>query len=151
MEWVRSTTDPNAVQRRPRRTTHGSAPRGIPREQRNAAFLGSLRPSGCGRSTRSRIHQRGVGSPEMSIGAEFGDLIGSTLAGRYRILERLGEGGMATVFAAHHVTLDAKVAVKVLHPNLARDARQRKRFVREARSANRIVHEHVVNIFDFAE
>src|SRR5690606_5824247 len=62
-----------------------------------------------------------------------------------------GEGGMATVFAAHHVTLDAKVAVKVLHPNLARDARQRKRFVREARSANRIVHEHVVNIFDFAE
>lgn len=87
----------------------------------------------------------------MSIGAEFGDLIGSTLAGRYRILERRGEGGMATVFAAHHVTLDAKVAVKVLHPNLARDARQRKRFVREARSANRIVHEHVVNIFDFAE
>lgn len=87
----------------------------------------------------------------MSEGSRPEDLIGSTLAGRYRILERLGEGGMATVYAAHHVTLDAKVAVKVLAPQLARDARQRKRFVREARSANRIVHEHVVRIVDFAE
>jgi len=94
----------------------------------------------------------GVVCPSRMLGwSRPEDLVGATLNGRYRLLELLGEGGMAAVFSAHHLTLDSKVAVKVLGPSLAKDPRQRKRFVREARSANRIVHEHVVTILDFAE
>jgi serine/threonine-protein kinase len=73
---------------------------------------------------------------------------GSVIAGRYRIEGVIGKGGMGAVLAAQHVQLDERVAVKFLHPDLARDAESFERFVREAKAATRIKSEHVVRVFD---
>jgi protein kinase-like protein len=76
----------------------------------------------------------------------------TTLAGeRYEIQERLGHGGMATVYRAHDTKLDREVAIKLLADNLAGDDEIRKRFSREARLAARLDHPNVVQVFDVGE
>jgi TM2 domain-containing membrane protein YozV/predicted Ser/Thr protein kinase len=67
--------------------------------------------------------------------------------GAYRVLGRLGEGGMGVVYKGHDDTLDRPVAIKVLAPFLRQDEGAARRFVREARSAAGISHENVVSIF----
>lgn len=66
--------------------------------------------------------------------------------GGYEILERIASGGMGIVFRARDPGLNRIVAIKVLAPALARNALARARFVREARAAAAVVHEHVVSI-----
>ena len=78
-------------------------------------------------------------------------LIGETLAGKYRIEERLSVGGMGTVYRGTHVLMDKKVAVKVLRPSLAADETIVARFSREARAASRISHPHALSVTDFGE
>ncbi len=78
-------------------------------------------------------------------------LVGRTLGGRYRIENKIGGGGMATVYKASHDLLGRKVAVKFLDPQLATDPMQKERFLREARATNRIKHEHIVDISDYGE
>lgn len=78
-------------------------------------------------------------------------LIGQTLAGKYRIDERLSEGGMGTVYRGTHILMDKTVAVKVLHPSLAADEKIIARFSREARAASRISHPHALSVTDFGE
>tara|TARA_B100001750_G_scaffold223161_2_gene213164 strand:- start:151 stop:1947 length:1797 start_codon:yes stop_codon:yes gene_type:complete len=78
-------------------------------------------------------------------------LIGKTVAGRYRLISRLGSGGMSNVYLARHVLIDRLVAVKTLRRDLSRDPIQRDRFIREARAVNRINHENIVEITDFGE
>ena len=70
------------------------------------------------------------------------------LAGRYRLGELLGEGAMSTVSRAHDILLDRPVALKLLKPAFAADPGFAERFYAEARAAARIVHPHVVSIFD---
>jgi serine/threonine-protein kinase len=70
---------------------------------------------------------------------------------RYRILRRLGGGGMATVFRAEHMPLAREVVVKVLHAHLARDAEMAERFRREAEAAARLVHPFICPILDFGQ
>ena len=70
--------------------------------------------------------------------------------GRYRIIRRLGGGGMASVYLGEQHLLQRPVAVKVLHPHLARDPEMCERFRREAESAARLVHPHVCPILDFS-
>ena len=65
-------------------------------------------------------------------------LIGTTLIGKYRIDERLNEGGMGTVYRGTHVLMEKTVAIKVLRPSLAADEKIVARFSREARAASRI-------------
>ena len=77
--------------------------------------------------------------------------LGRTVAARYRLISRLGSGGMSTVYLARHVLIDRLVAVKTLRRELARDPVQRDRFIREARAVNRINHENIVEITDFGE
>jgi serine/threonine protein kinase len=77
------------------------------------------------------------------------DLIGTTLDDRYRILGSLGKGGMGHVYAAVHMTLEQRVAIKVLHPCFAEVERYRARFLQEARAASRIHHPNVVEIKDY--
>lgn len=69
--------------------------------------------------------------------------------GRYSVMHRVGEGGMANVYYALHVPLDCPVVIKVMHPHLARDADMRERFRREAESAAQLVHPHICAITDF--
>ena len=71
--------------------------------------------------------------------------------GPYRIVEQLGQGGMATVFKAYHPALDRYVAIKALHPAFMEDPNFLARFQREARVVAKLEHEHIVPIYDYAE
>ncbi len=71
--------------------------------------------------------------------------------GPYRILEQIGQGGMATVFRAYHAALDRYVAIKVLHPSLKQDRQFSARFAREARIVARLNHPNIIPIYDYAE
>ncbi len=71
--------------------------------------------------------------------------------GHYKILEKIGEGGMAEVYKAYEPGVDRHVAVKVMLPNLARDADFRARFDREARSIARLEHLHILPIYAYGE
>ncbi len=78
-------------------------------------------------------------------------LLGQVLAGKYRMDERLNQGGMGAVYRGTHVLMDKTVAVKVLRPALAADEKIVARFSREARAASRISHPHAVSVTDFGE
>src|SRR5688572_10982532 len=78
-------------------------------------------------------------------------LLGQVLAEKYRIDERLSEGGMGTVYRGKHVLMDKTVAVKVLRPSLAADEKIVARFSREARAASKILHPHALSVTDFGE
>jgi serine/threonine-protein kinase len=78
-------------------------------------------------------------------------LLGQILAAKYRIEERLSEGGMGTVYRGTHVLMDKTVAIKVLLPSLAADEKIVARFSREARAASRISHPHALSVTDFGE
>jgi serine/threonine-protein kinase len=78
-------------------------------------------------------------------------LLGQVLAAKYRIEEKIDEGGMGCVYRATHVLMEKVVAVKVLHPALAADDKIVARFTREARAASRISHPHAINVTDFGE
>jgi serine/threonine protein kinase len=71
--------------------------------------------------------------------------------GRYRLLERVGAGGAASVYRAEDLLLERDVALKLLHPDLAEDPVLVKRFRREAESAASLSHRHVVAIYDRGE
>jgi len=75
--------------------------------------------------------------------------IGETV-GQYRIMEQLGQGGMATVFKAYHASLDRFVAIKVLHPSFKDDETFFMRFQREAQIVAKLEHAHIVPVYDFA-
>ena len=77
-------------------------------------------------------------------------MIGTTL-GHYRILERLGKGGMGEVFLADDTKLGRKVALKVLTEELASDGDWRQRFEREARAVAALNHPNIVTIHSVEE
>ena len=79
------------------------------------------------------------------------DLVGAIVANRYRILEKLGEGGMGTVYLAEHVKMGRMSAIKVISKSLTQDADAIARFNREAANASRINHPNVCAIYDFGE
>jgi serine/threonine protein kinase/beta-lactam-binding protein with PASTA domain len=75
-------------------------------------------------------------------------LIGRLIDGRYQVRSRIARGGMATVYLATDLRLERRVAVKVMHGHLADDSQFKQRFIQEARSAARLAHPNVVNVFD---
>lgn len=70
------------------------------------------------------------------------------IAGRYRVDELIGHGGMAKVYRGYDLTLGREVAIKVLDPDLARDTAFRNRFRLEAQAASRMSHPSIVRVFD---
>ena len=73
---------------------------------------------------------------------------GDVLLGKYVLEERLGEGGMGVVYAARHLLLAQRVAVKLIRSEIAKDAETVARFVNEARAAARIENEHIARVLD---
>ena len=89
------------------------------------------------------------GGPVTAVRTRRNDLVGTSLDGRYILLERLGEGGFGSVYRARHSTVDQIVAVKILradvegHPNILQ------RFYAEARTTAKLKHPNNVRLFDF--
>ncbi len=75
-------------------------------------------------------------------------LIGRLIDGRYQVRSRIARGGMATVYLATDLRLERRVAIKIMHGHLADDSAFKIRFIQEARSAARLAHPNVVNVFD---
>jgi len=76
------------------------------------------------------------------------DTIVGRKLGSFRLLERIGVGGMGSVYLAEHVVIGSRVAVKILHPSLSCDHSILQRFHAEARAVNLIGHENILRIFD---
>ncbi len=75
--------------------------------------------------------------------------LGRVIKGRYRVLRKLGQGGMGSVYLAEQLAIARKVALKVLHGDFARDQEFVKRFRLEARLAASLNHRNVITIYDF--
>src|ERR1700690_691971 len=78
-------------------------------------------------------------------------LVGMVLSERYRIVRKLGEGGMGAVYQAEHALIEKRIALKILFPELTRRPDLVARFLQEAKSASRIGHENVIDISDFGQ
>jgi eukaryotic-like serine/threonine-protein kinase len=78
-------------------------------------------------------------------------LIGRTFDGRYTIVEKLGEGGMGSVYRSRQHSFGREVAIKVVNPGLVTDAMIIKRFLREAKLSSRLSHPNAVAVVDFGQ
>ncbi len=76
-------------------------------------------------------------------------LVGQIIAGRYRILDRIGRGGMGAIYEAEHQTTRKRFAVKTLLPGLGRVGEIARRFEREAKAASLLDHPNIVSVVDF--
>jgi len=76
------------------------------------------------------------------------DFAGRVIDNRYRVLRKIGEGGMGTVYAAEHVEIGKVVAIKILHPHYSTEQELVERFRREARAASRIGHPNIIDVMD---
>ena len=74
-----------------------------------------------------------------------------TVVGPYRIVQRIGRGGMGTVYKAYHPALDRFVAIKVLPEDLAEEPAFLERFRVEATSVARLKHPNILSVFDFGD
>jgi serine/threonine-protein kinase len=76
---------------------------------------------------------------------------GDVFAGRYRLEERIGQGGMGTVWRATQLALSREVAIKLILPTATDDARYRRMFMDEAQLSARLVHPNIVPVVDYGE
>jgi tRNA A-37 threonylcarbamoyl transferase component Bud32 len=72
------------------------------------------------------------------------------IPGRYRLIEEVGQGGMAVVFRAHDETLKREVAIKLLHQHLAAEPESKARLEREAQAVAKLHHVNILEIFDYS-
>lgn len=75
--------------------------------------------------------------------------VGKVIKGRYRVINKLGEGGMAAVYLAEQVTIERKAALKILHGQFANDPEFVKRFRQEAKLAASLNHPNLIKVYDF--
>ena len=86
---------------------------------------------------------------ESTAGGGDPGLVGTTIHGRYHLVRLLGDGGMGAVYKAADQVLRRFVAIKLLHPNVARNPSSVERFQREGRAAAAIGHPNIIDILDF--
>ena len=107
------------------------------------------------RSTARSCGQCGVVLPQLPVAIDAPDHLITSLrqatGQRYRIVRRVGSGGMADVYEARHHMLDRPLAVKVLHSHLSREPEMRVRFKREAEAASRLLHPFICSPLDYGE
>ena len=89
------------------------------------------------------------GSVLKDSGPILDTIVGTTIKDRYRVIEKLGEGGMSVVYLAEQINIERKVALKVLHGQYARDEAFVRRFRQEAKLAASLNHRNVIQIYDF--
>jgi serine/threonine protein kinase len=77
--------------------------------------------------------------------------LGATYADKYRIVRILGEGAMGAVYEAENLRIRRRVAIKILHPQIAQKADTLRRFEREAQAAGRIGSKHIIEVLDLGE
>lgn len=77
--------------------------------------------------------------------------IGKLVQGRFRVLEKLGAGGMGVVYKAEQVAMRRPVALKMLHPNLVQDAEVVTRFENEAAACSKLTHPNTITVHDFGQ
>ena len=92
-----------------------------------------------------------VPAPTLAVPPSLQDALAQATLGEYEIKGELGQGGMASVFLAHEIALDRKVAIKVMAPSLASQPGMVERFKREARTAAALSHPHIIPIYAVKE
>ncbi len=104
----------------------------------------------CGSGTLAvgNMSDRGMAPTEMAEAARD-PRVGTVVGERYRILGRIGEGGMGAVFRAEHILMKKVVALKLLHAEMGQVEEAARRFEREAQSASRLNHPNIVSVTDF--
>ncbi|MBI4510612.1 MAG: protein kinase [Deltaproteobacteria bacterium] len=90
-----------------------------------------------------------IADPTAKSVASPSAMVGQVIADRYRLVRKLGEGGMGEVYEAEHVHIEKRVALKLLRPEILSNAEAVSRFRQEARSASSIGHENIIEIDDF--
>jgi eukaryotic-like serine/threonine-protein kinase len=78
-------------------------------------------------------------------------LVGAVLAKRFRLIKKVGSGGMGSVYATDQVIDGRKVAVKLLHPEFVHEAEVKARFLEEARTSQRLIHPNILRVFECIE
>lgn len=116
-----------------------SSPAADPRSRRSAAAGAAGEPLAAGAAGDDDpiSHTRRRGEPELG-----------TVAGRYKLLSHVAEGGMGVVYRAEHVLSRKKLAIKILHPHLCHGRQAVERFRREVSAAAEIDHPGIVQVFD---
>ncbi|WP_375756883.1 protein kinase [Corallococcus exercitus] len=124
----------------------------VARNERTCTACG--RGHGAGTSCDTLVREAGGGAGKaveapapLSAAEEVDPLVGTQM-GSFRLVRRVGRGGMGSVYLAEHVSIGSRVAVKVLHEHLTRYPELVQRFHAEARAVNLIGHENIVSIFD---
>ncbi|MGE6761001.1 protein kinase domain-containing protein [Corallococcus interemptor] len=124
----------------------------VARNERTCSACG--RGHGEGTSCDTLVREAGGGpgkaveAPAAVASTEEVDPLVGTQMGSFRLVRRVGRGGMGSVYLAEHVSIGSRVAVKVLHEHLTRYPELVQRFHAEARAVNLIGHENIVSIFD---
>ncbi len=78
-------------------------------------------------------------------------LVGAVLSRRFRLVKKIGAGGMGAVYATDQVIDGRKVAVKLLHPEFVHEPEVKARFLEEARTCQRLIHPNILRVFDCSE
>ncbi len=105
----------------------------------------------CGETYSEGVAFCATDGTRLARGVSSNDLIGTVIADRYRVVSRLGEGGMGQVYLAEHVRMKRKSAIKIMRPALVGDVEALQRFTREAENASQLSHPNIAAIFDFGE
>ena len=98
------------------------------------------------RARHTRVHFRSWMKPEANLALE-----GRTIADKFLIESIIGKGAMGAVYRARWVALEKIVALKVMHPDIAKDEAFTARFHREAKAASRLEHPNSVRVLDFGQ
>src|SRR5688572_2596359 len=77
-------------------------------------------------------------------------MVQSRIPSRYRVIEEVGQGGMAVVYRAQDETLKREVAIKLLHEHLSAEVESKARLEREAQAVAKLRHENILEIFDYS-